>query len=98
MRYEGAMLIGDVIGDYIKKCSLDSGLLRVRVFDAWDKLDIDGINLGRSTLSRTFKDGVLTCGLNSSVLRSHLSARTEEIRLGINASLKSERVKKVVIR
>ena len=95
MKREQTRSIGEVIGDFIKESDLGDGLLQARVFEAWGLLSAGQVRPGDYTSWHSFKDGVLTCKINSSVVRSHLSFQTDIFRRQINKMLQEEVVKQI---
>lgn len=95
MKREATRSLGEVIADYVRESHLEEGLLQVRVFAAWDRMTVGQVVLGDCTTHRTFRGGVLTCRIRSSVLRSHLQLQAETLRARLNATLRGEYVKQV---
>ena len=95
MKREATRSIGAVIADYVQEARLEDGLLQARVFAAWDALTLSGVPLRDYTARHTFRDGVLTCRMRSSVVRQHLQMQAEALRLQLNAALGSDIVKQV---
>lgn len=87
--------IGDLLGDFIQEAHLEEGLLEVRVCEAWDALVIGTVALRDHTSRRSFRDGVLTCRLRSSVVRAHLQPQAEALRESLNRTLGGDYVKQV---
>ena len=95
MKRTGIRSIGEVIGDCIRGSHMGQGLLEARVCAMWDTMAVGGLALRDQTSSRRFKDGVLTCKMRSSVVRSHLQFQRDAIRLQLNALLGEEVVKQI---
>ena len=95
MKRTGVRSIGEVIGDCIRESHMEAGLLEARVCAAWDALVVGRVVLCDQTSRRTFRDGVLTCRLRSSVVRSYLQPQAELLRSRLNAALQGEYVKQV---
>ncbi|MCR5709004.1 MAG: DUF721 domain-containing protein [Bacteroidales bacterium] len=95
MKREQTRILADVLGDFVKESHLEEGLLQARVCEAWDILSVGRVVLGRHTLRRSFKDGVLTCKIDSSVVRQHLQFQTEALRIQLNRMLSGEIVKQI---
>ena len=87
--------IGDLLGDFVKDSRLEEGLLEVRVCEAWDALVIGTVALRDHTSRRSFRDGVLTCRLRSSVVRAHLLPQTGALRDSLNRTLGGDYIKQV---
>ncbi len=96
MKRENSRLLAAVIQEYIKEMQIDDGLFRVRIFNVWDL--IVGERAAKATTSKFFKDGTLFCTVNSSMLRTQLLFRREDIIAQINKMLSQECVKNLVIR
>ena len=75
--------MGEVVHEYVRKMKIAAGLNEQLVFDAWDIVS----GAAGYTVSRYLKDGVLYCSLSSSVLRSRLFPRREELVRKINERL-----------
>ena len=73
----------EVIMEYVRSMKIAAGLNRQLIFDAWDEVS----GASASTVSKYLKDGVLYCALSSSVVRSRLYPRREELRRRINEKL-----------
>ncbi len=104
MRREKSRTIAEVLQDYIEEDHLESGLLCARIFEAWDLVMLDMTasyykpeEIRGLTLNKYFRDGVLSCKISSSVLRSQLFFQLESIRDRINAMLQEEYVLKITI-
>ena len=85
MKRENTQLIKDVLQEFIKEERLEDGLQRVRISGAWDL--VVGDAGARATTSKFFRDGILYCTINSSIIRTQLYYRKEEIVLMINKML-----------
>lgn len=103
MRRESVKRVGDIIEEYVREDNLGDGLLRARIFEAWDLLlaSLPGISSADAAASLTsrkyFKDGTLTCTITSSVVRSQLLFSKEALRVKLNTLLQEEHVKKLVL-
>lgn len=95
MKREATRSLGEVIAAYVQESHLEEGLLQTRIFAAWDRMTVGSIVLGSCTSHHTFREGVLTCRLRSSVVRSHLQFQVEALRLRLNAELEGEYVKQL---
>ncbi|MBO5406987.1 MAG: DUF721 domain-containing protein [Bacteroidales bacterium] len=96
MKRENTQLIKDVLQEFIKEERLEDGLQRVRIFGAWDL--VVGDAGARATTSKFFRDGILYCTINSSIIRTQLYYRKEEIALKINKMLNDNIVSKIVLK
>ncbi|MBQ9396935.1 MAG: DUF721 domain-containing protein [Bacteroidales bacterium] len=95
MKREATRSLGDVIADYVQESHLEEGLLQTRIFAAWDQMTVGQITLGDCTSHYSFRNGILTCRIRSSVIRTHLQFQVEMLRARLNASLGEEYVKQV---
>ena len=59
---------------------------------------IVGENGARETSGKYFKDGTLYCTINSSIVRSQLYYRKEDIIAQLNKMLNSDIVKKLILK
>ncbi len=87
--------LGDVIADFVQESQLKDGLLRVRIYAAWDAMTLGQVSLGEYTSHHSFRDGVLTCRIRSSVVRSHLQLQAGLLCDRLNAALCGEYVKSI---
>lgn len=104
MLRQNSKLISDVIDDYIRECSLNEGLQRARVFEAWDLLMAQKASpcytmeeARRLTVAKYFKDGELSCRMGSSVVRTQLKFETESLKASLNSLLQDDIVKQIKI-
>ena len=95
MKREATRNIGAVIADYVQESHLEEGLLQARVCAAWDSLVIGQVVLRDYTARRSFRDGVLSCKIRSSVVRSHLQLQTGLLCDRLNQMLLGDYVKQV---
>ena len=95
MKREKTRSIGEAIAAYVQESNLGEGLLQARVCAAWDSIVIGQVSLRDCTSRRTFQNGVLTCRIRSSVVRSHLQFQLDPIREQLNAGLGGDIVKSV---
>ncbi len=95
MKREATRSIGAVLADYVQESNLEGGLQQTRIFAAWDALTVGQGRLGGYTSRHTFRDGVLTCRIRSSVVRAHLLTQVEFLRQRLNAALQAEVVKQL---
>lgn len=96
MKRENTQLIKEVLQEFIKEERLEDGLQRVRIFGAWDL--VVGDAGARATTSKFFRDGILYCTINSSIIRTQLYYRKEEIVLMINKMLNDNIVSKIFLK
>jgi len=95
MKREQTKSLGEAISAYVQEGHLEEGLLQARLFAAWDAMRVGQVVLGDYTARRSFRDGVLTCKLKSSVVRTHLQFQLDVIRTELNARLGGEVVKQI---
>lgn len=80
---KNAQTMDEVVKEYIREMKIASGLNEQLIFDAWDEVS----GAASHTVSRYLRNGVLYCSLSSSVLRSRLFPRREELVRKINERL-----------
>lgn len=95
MKREATRSIGAVIADYVQESNLEEGLLQARVCAAWDSLVIGQVVLRDYTARRSFRNGVLSCKMRSSVVRSHLQLQTGLLCDRLNQLLRGDCVKQI---
>lgn len=96
MKRENTQLIKDVLQEFIIEERLEDGLQRVRIFGAWDL--VVGDAGARATTSKFFRDGILYCTINSSIVRTQLYYRKEDIALQMNKMLNDSLVSKIILK
>ena len=104
MKRENTKSISELLPDFIEGNHLDEGLQRVHVFDAWESVirdmaapSMSALQAGALTSRKFFRDGVLTCTMASSIVRTQLRFQLEPIRRKVNILLGEETVKKIII-
>ena len=95
MKREKTKSLGEAIAAYVTESNLGEGLLQARIFGMWDALTIGQVRLGDYTVRRSLRDGVLSCKINSSVVRAHLQFQLETIRTALNEQLGKEIIKQI---
>lgn len=75
-----------IVHDYIKEMKLASGLNERRIFAAWDAIS----GAAKYTVGKSVREGVLYVSISSSVMRSQLYMRQEELVGRINDFLKDD--------
>ena len=95
MKREATRSIGAVLADYVQESNLEEGLQQARICAVWDAMTLGQVRLGDYTSRHTFRDGVLTCRIRSSVVRAHLLTQVEFLRQRLNAALQDEVVKQL---
>ena len=96
MKRENTQLIKDVLQEFIKEERLEDGLQRVRIFGTWDL--VVGDAGARATTSKFFRDGILYCTINSSIIRTQLYYRKEEIVQQMNKLLSSDIITRLILK
>ncbi|MFA6770468.1 MAG: DUF721 domain-containing protein [Bacteroidales bacterium] len=96
MRRQKAELIGDIFKEYLKDSGLDQGVLRMRVFEAWDS--VVGKKLMEYTLDKYFKDGRLICRLSSSIARNQIFMNRIIVIERMNEKLGAQVVKQLILK
>lgn len=96
MKRENTQLISAILQEFIREEQLEEGLNRVRLFNVWNL--VVGEAGARATTNKYFRDGVLYCTLNSSIIRTQLYYRKEDIVVMMNRMLNGEVVKKLILK
>ena len=96
MKRENTQLIKDILQEFIKEDHLEDGLQRVRIFSTWDL--VVGAAGARATTNKFFRDGILYCTINSSIVRTQLYYRKEDIALQMNKMLNDSLVSKIILK
>lgn len=96
MKRENTQLISAVLKEFIKEEQLEDGLQRVRIFRVWDL--VVGESGARATANKFFKDGILYCTVNSSIIRTQLYYRKEDIILQMNKLLQDNIIQKLILK
>ena len=96
MKRENTQLISEIIKEFIREERLEDGLLRTRLFSAWDI--VVGENGARATTNKFFRDGVLYCTISSSIMRTQMYYRKEEIVIQLNKMLNSQAVMRLILK
>jgi hypothetical protein len=96
MKRENTQLIKAIIEEFIKEERLEEGLNRARLFKAWDL--VVGETGANATTNKYFKDGVLYCTVNSSILRTQMYYRKEDIIAHMNKMLNGTIVTKLILK
>ena len=95
MKRAATRSLGAVIADYVQESNLSEGLLQTRVLAAWDAMTLGQIVLRDYTSQHSFRDGVLTCRIRSSVVRSHLQMQETLLCSRLNQALGCECVERI---
>lgn len=88
--------LSEVLKEFVDENSLQEGLDKVDVKDAWLNLMGNGVN--HYTTNVQLKKDILYVDLSSSVLREELSYGKEKIITMLNEHLGKELIKKIVLR
>ena len=96
MKRENTQLIKAVIEEFIKEERLEEGLGRARLFKAWD-LVVGEVGT-KATTNKYFKDGVLYCTISSSIVRTQMYYRKEDIMAHMNKMLNGTIVTKIILK
>lgn len=76
----------DIMLRYVKAMGISASHNSRRIYLAWDKVS----QAAPYTIRRFFRDGTLSITLNSSVVRSMLFLKKDELIAGINAALEED--------
>lgn len=96
MKRENTRLISAIIDEFIKEEHLEEGLNRTRLFRAWDL--VVGENGARATTAKFYRDGVLYCSINSSIMRTQMYYNKENIVAQLNRMLNGTVVNKLILK
>jgi len=96
MKRENTQLISAILKEFIKEEQLEDGLNRVRIFNVWNL--VVGDVCARATTNKFFKDGVLYCTINSSIVRTRLYYRRDDIVHQMNKMLNGNIVSKLILK
>ena len=102
MRRQNLVLIGDLVREFAAQNPFDEGLLRVRIFAAWDAVLAEMTGLApeaaaKLTLRKYYKDRTLTCRLSSSMVRMHLQMEMSSLVQRLNARFPEPVVDQIVL-
>lgn len=96
MKRENTQLISVILKEFIKEEQLEDGLERLRIFKTWDL--VVGDAGARATTSKFFKEGILYCTISSSIIRTQLFYRREDIVAMMNKMLNGDIIKKLILK
>ena len=85
-----------LIEQFIKEEGLAEGLRTVRIYKAWDL--VVGDAGAKATANKFFKDGTLYCTISSSMIRTQLFYRKEDIIVMMNKILNGDIVEKLILK
>ena len=92
MKKSNEMSLGDAIKAFLKVNDLDEKLLEKEIYARWEELA--GTTINNRTTKVTYRNGMLTVFVNSSVLRNELSMKRTALLEKVNLKLRG----KVVIK
>ncbi len=96
MKRENTQLISVILKEFIKEEHLEEGLERLRIFKTWDL--IVGDAGARATTNKFFRDGILYCTISSSIIRTQLFYRKDEIVQLMNKMLNGNIIHKLILK
>ncbi|MDO4367897.1 MAG: DUF721 domain-containing protein [Bacteroidales bacterium] len=96
MQRESTKTLRDAINAYLRETNLGDGIIRLRIFKAWDS--VTGEAVAAVTYNKFFKDDCLHCKIGSSLIRSNLQLRLREIADSMNQLLGKEYVKRIILK
>ena len=96
MERVGSKILKEILDEYISERGLDSSFERLEIEKVWRC--IVGPKIDKLTDRVYYKDGVLVCYMNSSLVRNNLYYRQESLRSRLNLTLGCEKVKKIVFK
>jgi len=85
MRRQQAETIGDIYKAILDHTWLGPAMQKIEVFRAWE--EVVGMRAAQATSNKYFRNGVLYLTLTSSVLRSQLYFRLDDIRCQMNSKV-----------
>jgi len=88
--------ISEALREFVETNKLETGLNKINVADAWNKLMGNGVN--HYTTSVQLERETLYVQLSSSVLREELSYGKEKIITMLNEELGKDIIKKLILR
>ena len=96
MERVGSRILKEILDEYINERGLGSPFERLEIEKVWRS--VVGPNIDKLTDRVYYKDGVLVCYMNSSLVRNNLYYRQESLRSRLNLTLGGEKVKKIVLK
>ncbi|NLA15782.1 MAG: DUF721 domain-containing protein [Bacteroidales bacterium] len=96
MKKQKTRSLKDVLEQTLKETGLAEGLETLRIHKAWDELV--GSAAAARCVQRSFKNGVYTVCIQSSVLRCQLDMQKSFLKGELNALLSKDLVKELIIR
>lgn len=95
MRPTNETPLGEVIRRMMEKYELTEGMLNERIQSLWHSTVSEAVS--RRTSHIRFSSGILTVGLNSSVLSHELTMMREELMNELNSKLESPVIQEIRI-
>ena len=95
MKRSNDISLGDAIRDFLSSYHLDEKLLEKQVMQSWER--VMGKMVSQHTIRLNISNKVLYIKVDSAALRNELSFAKESIRKALNAEVKSEVIREVVI-
>lgn len=96
MERVGSRILKEILDEYINERGLGSPFERLEIEKVWRS--VVGPKIDKLTDRVYYKDGVLVCYMNSSLVRNNLYYRQESLRSRLNMTLGGEKVKKIVLK
>ena len=96
MERVGSRILNEILDEYINERGRCSPFERLEI----EKVgrSVVGPKIDKLTDRVYYKDGVLVCYMNSSLVRNNLYYRQESLRSRLNLTLGGEKVKKIVLK
>lgn len=76
----------EVIHEYVRKMKIEAGLNEQLVYDAWDAVS----GVAEYTVSKYLRNGVLYCSMSSSVVRSRIFPKRDDLLKKVNDYLRED--------
>lgn len=96
MQRTGENKLGELLNAYVDEVHIRERFEALDVGQAW--LEAVGARAAAATSGSYFRDGVLYCNMNSSIIRNRLYFNLDAIIVEINRRLGKEAVRKIVLR
>lgn len=96
MKYTEAQLIGDLLPQLFNTPAIAAKIAEGSLPEAWAK--VTGTYVESQTRNITFKTGIMTVYIASSVVRSEMFMQRNSLRDKINAQIKAPIVKELIVR
>lgn len=95
-RNKDSIRIGEALGNYYKALGIDGKMNETAILAQWT--DLVGEAVAKRTLSRSIREGILYIEVNSSVIRSELVQRKQEIITKVNGLAGQELIKDIFLK